>query len=369
MSRLESDVRRYGLTIGTPTLGSVGPIAFGPEGILFAADNLRARIIAVDVGDSSLNAAPPSVEDLDSRLAAFLGCAREDVSIRDLAIHPRSRAAYLAIVRGAGATAVPLVIAVGSDGSLSEVSLTHVPFSQVELTDAPAAGDARLDARVLGPGEPGGEEMTFHGVTIRVERDSLRMSTVTDLAYVDGMLLVAGASNEEFASTLRRIPFPFQGRIAASWLEIFHVSHGKWETESPIRTFVPYEDGASLLASYTCTPVVHFGIADVLEANRVVGRTVADLGFMNTPLDMVSYCHNDEEYLLVANTRHPLIRIACRDIDAQQPLTTPTEPIGVPREELPHVGVRKMAALDDHVLMLQYDESAFHLRSYNVATL
>ena len=74
------------------------------------------------------------------------------------------------------------------------------------------------------------------------------------MAYVDGALLVAGLSNEEFSSKLRRIPFPFAGEVTGNNLEIFHVSHGKWETAAPIRTFVPYDGGASILASYTCTP-------------------------------------------------------------------------------------------------------------------
>ena len=73
-----------------------------------------------------------------------------------------------------------------------------------------------------------------------------------------------------------------------SSLEIFHVSHGKYETHSPMRTFVPYDGGASILAAYTCTPVVHFSLADAGRGRaRRTGRTVAELGAMNTPLDMV----------------------------------------------------------------------------------
>ena len=38
-----------------------------------------------------------------------------------------------------------------------------------------------------------------------------RSFTVTDLALVDGEVYVAGLGNEEFASTLRRLPYPFKG--------------------------------------------------------------------------------------------------------------------------------------------------------------
>ena len=121
---------------------------------------------------------------------------------------------------------------------------------------------------------------------------------------------------------MRRIPFPFGDDVTGNSLEIFHVSHGKWETAAPIRTFVPYDHGASILASYTCTPVVYFPLADLAPGSKVVGRTVAELGSMNQPLDMVSFADEGEEYLLVANSSHGLIKIACRDIDGQAPLTS-----------------------------------------------
>ena len=63
------------------------------------------------------------------------------------------------------------------------------------------------------------------------------------------------------------------------------------------------------------------------------GPTVAELGAMNTPLDMVSYERDGEEYLLVSNTRHPLMKIACRDIDGRRRSPSPREPLGVPRED------------------------------------
>ena len=174
------------------------------------------------------------------------------------------------------------------------------------------------------------------------------------MAYVDGALLVAGLSNEEFSSKLRRIPFPFSDEVTDNNLEIFHVSHGKWETAAPIRTFVPYDGGASILASYTCTPVVHFPLADLTAGTKTVGRTVAELGAVNQPLDMVSFVQDGEEHLLVANTAHGLIKIACRDIDAQAPLTEPQEPVGVPRETEDLQGITRLANLNgSYVLALQ----------------
>ena len=102
-----------------------------------------------------------------------------------------------------------------------------------------------------------------------------------------------------------------------------------------------------------------------------MGRTVAELGSVNTPIDMVSYANDGEEYLLVSNTHHPLIRIACKDIPTQEPLTQPGKPLGVPRQALPHESVGRMAILDEsHIVMIQKDgEGNFDLRSYPCATL
>ena len=363
---------KYGLETGTPGIKSIGPLAFGPDGILFAGDNVGATIFAVDIGDPDVAKEQKviNVENLDTSLAAYLGCSRDDVSIRDMAVHPSSQNVYLSVMRGSGEAAIPVLIKVGTAGTLSEVLLEDVPFSQTSIEDAPAEDDARTEIRLV-QGNREGEVMERGDVRFRISRDRLRTVTVTDMAYVDGLLLVAGASNEEFSSTFRRIPFPFNGNTLTNSLEIFHVSHGKYETASPIRTFLPYGDNASVLASYTCTPIVHFSLGDLKSGTQVKGKTVAELGSRNTPLDMVSYVRDDEEYLLVSNARHPLMKIACKDVDRQGPLTQPDEPVGAPRQELPHQGVGRMANLNgSHVLMLQLDDAgSIHLRSYDVATL
>jgi len=242
-------------------------------------------------------------------------------------------------------------------------------MSEVAIDDAPAEDDERLDTTL--PTGSEGEDFTFGERTIRILRRPVRTATVTDMAYVDGFLFVAGLSNEEFSSKLRRIPFPFGEASRANNLEIFHVSHGKWETEAPIRAFVPYDNGRSILAAYTCTPVVHFPVSDLTPGTKTVGRTVAELGPVNQPLDMVSFFEDGQEHLLVANSAHGLIKIACADIDGQEPLTQPTEPIGVPRETDDLRGVTKLANLDrGHVLALQADDEGHqHLRSLKMSSL
>jgi hypothetical protein len=358
--------------VGKLPLRSAGPIAFGTDNVLFVADNASAVIFAVELVGAGT---PPDgtgvieVENLGRRLAAYLGCRIDDVAIHSLAVDPRSQDVVLSLTRGRGEAAEPVIVRVGPDG-ISAIDLDQVSYSSVAITDAPSESDNRMDGRLVRAHEEG-EELDVQGRKLRIARYPLRTSTVTDLAYVDGWLLVAGASNEEFASTFRRIPFPFTADPVSNSLEIFHVSHGKYETASPIRTFVPYGGGSNVLASYTCTPVVHFSLDDLAPGAQAKGRTVAELGAMNTPLDMVSFTVDGQEQLLVSNTNHPLIKIACRDIDGQESLTTPREPVGVPRQDLPHAGVGLMANLNDtHVVMVQTDDDgAVHLRSYACASL
>jgi len=364
----------YGLERGAVELQSIGPIAFGPGDVLFVGDNGAASILAIDVGDGGHPDSGPAdafeLDDLDGKLAALLNCRTDDVVIRDMAVHPGTHDVYLSVMRGTGDDAVALIVRVDHrDGTLSDLDLTYVASSRVSITNAPSADDERLDVEL--PDPPLGEELEIGGGTIRITRRPARTSTVTDLAYVDGSVLVAGMSNEEFASNLRRIPFPFTGEMTDNSLEIYHVSHGQWETAAPIRTFLPFDDGHSLLASYTCTPLVHFPLDEMTEGTKVVGRTVAELGARNQPQDIVAFRQGDEDWLLVCHSSHPLMKIRCADIARQGALTDPREPVGVPREQLDVPGVRRLDNLNgEYVLALVRDaDGRRHLRSLKTASL
>jgi hypothetical protein len=362
----------YGLDVGQADLGSAGPITFGPAGILFLADNASAKVFAVDVADpgSESGSEPFELDDVDARLGSYLGCETDDIAIMDMAVHPVSHNVYLSVQRRRGDAGQAVLLRIDHlDGTIVDVPLDQVPMAETEIADAPARDDERLDTTL--PVGQEGEELTFGDRTIRILRRPIRTSTITDMAYVDGSLLVAGLSNEEFSSKLRRIPFPFGDEVTDNNLEIFHVSHGKWETASPTRTLVPYDGGQSIVASYTCTPLVHFPLTDLAAATKIVGRTVAELGAVNQPLDMVSFVHDGAEHLLVANTAHGLVKIDRRDIDAQAPLTEPKEPTGVPRETVDLQGVTRLANLGDQfVLALQADGAGrTHLRSFKTSSL
>ena len=142
---------KYGLSAGRPDLKSIGPIAFGPEGILFVADIVGSTIFAIDIGDteSAYEQYSIDIEKIDTQLAAYLGCSREDVLIRDMAVHPSSQNIYLSVMRGRGAVAIPVLIKVGVNGAISEIALGDVPFSQTKIENPPTEDDERTQWRLV----------------------------------------------------------------------------------------------------------------------------------------------------------------------------------------------------------------------------
>ena len=179
------------------------------------------------------------------------------------------------------------------------------------------------------------------------------MMTITDMAYVNGNLMVAGLSNEEWSSALRSIPVPFKSPKEAATLQIWHSSHGRYETASPVRTFVPYSIGGQqfILAAYTCTPLVKIPVSDLKPGGKVKGTTIADLGSGNQPLDMVPYQKDGHEYILIANTSLGLVKLKADTLESYTAIDSPTVvkgAAGVPYDKIAEVkNVRHLARFDE----------------------
>src|SRR3954468_19182184 len=101
-----------GRPTGPVALSSAGPITFGPDGILFLADNAGATVFAVDLADAGAPAelAPLDLDDVDVRVGALLGCDPADIAIRDIAVHPVSGNVYLSVQRGRGELAQAVLV-------------------------------------------------------------------------------------------------------------------------------------------------------------------------------------------------------------------------------------------------------------------
>jgi len=282
-----------GMKKGTPDIKSISALTFGPEGILFIGDPQGSAIFAVATGDTKASASTEAIKiaDVNEKIASQLGIESRQLRVGDLAVNPASTNAYLGVMRGTGRDAEPALLRVErGTNKLTAVDLKDVPFSKVTL---PKAVQNQM--------------------------------AITSLGYAAGKLYVAGLSNEEFASTLRAIPFPFKEADRGTGIQIFHGAHGRLETASPVQTFTPFEikGETHLLAAYTCTPLVKIPVSELKPGAKVKGTTVAELGNRNKPLDMVVYEKGGKRYILMANTSRGVMKISTEGVADVEPITEP----------------------------------------------
>src|SRR5437588_11898210 len=74
---------------GKANLKSAGPIAFGPDGILFVADTKGAAIVAIATGDTagSGSSQPIKVEGVGAKVASLLGTSPDQIEITDMRVN------------------------------------------------------------------------------------------------------------------------------------------------------------------------------------------------------------------------------------------------------------------------------------------
>jgi len=324
---------------GNADVKSAGPLAFGPNGVLFIGDSIGAKIVAVDTGDTKAGAsAAVNISGIDAKIAAALGTSADQISIRDLATNPVSKNVYISVSRGKGTDAAFVLLKLDTAGKLSEVRLDNVKFSSESLPNPTAS-----------------------------TRASDKLDTITEIRYVDGKILVAGLSNEEFSSNMRSIPYPFANVDKGASIEMYHGSHGRYETNSPIRTFVPYTIGNQqyILAAYTCTPLVKIPVSQLKGGAKVTGSTIAEMGAGNRPLDMVAYKKDGKDYILMANSAHGVTKLDAAHLETYKSITAPSEIAGVPFQTLDNFkGVRHLQAYDEKsALMLMDDNGGLALKT------
>ena len=315
--------------VAGPEMTSIGSLTFGPNEVLFAADPQAATIYALELGDNAAGstAGAQAVEAVDQKIAGLLGTDAKEIIVTDLVVHPRTRNAYISVMRGQGTDSKPALVRVDGAGKLVVVDLAGVKHTKVTLPNAPNAG-----------------------TNANPQRDPRRQS-ITDMAFADGRLYVAGLSNEEFSSKLRSVAYPFTTVDNGTSVEIFHGNHGQLETRSPVFAFVPYtiDKTPHLVAAYLCTPLVKFPLASLKAGTKVVGTTIAELGNRNRPIDMVLYKKDGREFLLMSNTSRGVMKIPTEGFASATPITEPvrTETGGVGYETIASMkGIEQLDLLD-----------------------
>jgi len=326
------------LKSGDADIKSVGALAFGPEGILFVGDPQGAAVFALDTGDRTPGkGAGPKVEKIDGKIGSLLGIEPNQILINGMAVNPISGNTYLSVSRGKGPDAKPAIVRVTREGKPEEFALKGVKFARTELPNPPAQGGKRAE-------------------------------TITNIVFIKDRLLVSGLSNEEFASKLRVIPFPFAPADKGASVEIYHGSHDRVETASPVRTFVAYDINgeANILAAYTCTPLVKIPVSQLKPGEKVKGVTIAELGNGNRPLDMIVYKKDGKDYILMANSARGVMKIPTEGIEKIEAITQPVRgTAGLKYQTVEGLkGVQRLSAFDaEHCLVLVKNGDSLNLET------
>jgi hypothetical protein len=295
-------------------LRSAGVLAFGQDNVLFVGDITGAAVHAfalratdftsqadVELGNFHNFEGRDLIRGLDQKLAARFGTSYDKIVINDLVVHQPTQQIFISVERGRSANALPAIVKV-NHGQLEVLDLAEIPHSKVSI-----------------PNEP--EEKAM------LEFDTQRAFAITDVKYYNGEIFVTGISNQRFASTLHRIPYPFNAQMATCTVEIWHPVHGEFETRAPIiRQVIREVQGQPyLFAVYGCTPLVRFPLASLRNGAHVHGEVIGELGYGSNPLDMLTYTDpfDQKEYLLVTIDVRSASRIAVLDL-----VTAKSEPTG-----------------------------------------
>jgi hypothetical protein len=166
---------------------SISRLATGPENVLFVADWKSARVHAITLPPAAQKPAGTAfnILDLEDLLSRQLGGAK--VTVEDMVVRPGTAEVYVAVSYGAAKT--PALIVVSSDQRARRFNLKAAKSTSIALRDAPNSN-------------------------YKFWRETPERSfTVTDMKWRDGELFIAGLSNQNFASTLRRIKYPFAAAL------------------------------------------------------------------------------------------------------------------------------------------------------------
>jgi len=297
-------------------LESAGALAFNAENVLFVGDTKAGGVHAYEFPSSAFDSQEQVfigraetfegwvlVDQIDRRIGGLLGIDPADVQINDMIVHKPSQQVFLSVHRGRGPDALPLIVKVDS-GKVEIVELAAAKHSFTSVGQVPT--DETLEF---------GEK----------QRDL----TITDIDYYGGEIFVAGISAGSFASKLRRIAYPFDGEVSQSSIEIWHAVHAQYETRAPIITQEIRElDGVpTLIAVYACTPVVRIPLSELKDGAKVRGQMIGEIGYGNTPLDIISYTDpmDKKDYVLITNSSRSAVRMSLSDIASATPM-----PVEVP---------------------------------------
>jgi len=280
-----------------------GALTFSDEGTLFVGDNHNGAIYAFEIPGEEQpgQTVPHSIRNIDAKIAELLGVRLGAVEINDLAVHPVSKEIYISATRIGSFASQPAIVKISIDHDISLLNTSSLTYQKQLLTEFPE-DDTKFQVRGSGPG-PLLPRDTAKGAI------SMRSLAIMDLEYYEGELFVAGVAYDSFQSSLRRISYPFDGTQCMTAVEMYHITHDRYESRAPIRAMsVQQVDGKpQLVAAYTCSPIVLVPLDELTDGAKISASTIMDMG-NGQPLDMIPFQMGDQSMLFVTNnSRSPQV--------------------------------------------------------------
>jgi len=282
------------------TLPGASVLAFGPNNVLFVGDSKSGTIHAISTVATELkDPVPFNITAIDQKIANKLETNTSELMLLDMKIHPISQEAYIAVKRGNGPDAKSLI------------TIVRPQSGEIRLLDISKAEHSQVNVQ-----QPVTETGNFWK---DIPANSL---TITDIDYHDGKIYTSGLTNGEFASTMRIIEYPFNGtQTQIGSIEMYHAVHIQNETRAPIRSmiFEDIEGESTLIASYTCTPLVTIPTSKIQADSHIKAKTIAELGFGNVPIDMITFTAQEmdgsfDKKLLITNKQRSASLISLKDL-------------------------------------------------------
>jgi hypothetical protein len=322
-------------------LQTAARLAFDGSGTLFIADWKAARIYSVQVPPASAAPAGPfNLLDVQKSIAATLKTKDTGMRFEDLVVQPGTGTAYVAVTAGGR----PAVVSIDASGKVKRLSTSGLK-TFAAITDAP------------------GPDKTFW-------RDLPAAAlTITDMKVHAGKLYLAGLSNRNFASTLRVYDVAQGGKPTTATVEMYHPVHNQIETRAPIRAmaFADVDGVPSMVAAYTCTPLVLIPLDAIQDGAHIVGKTIGEMGWGSAPAAMVSFKQGDKDLVLLVNTSRAADLMTVADIAQQakqpglsKPIAWPDNPVaGVKGTMTPMAAAMRVDNLTDKLLLaLRRDDAS-----------
>jgi hypothetical protein len=339
-----------GMKSKTLLFKSISALEFSPEGVLFIGDSIQGKVFAINLKDTTASqiVEPPEILNLENKIAALVGAKASDILIHDMAVHPSSKAVYMSVSRGRSnwnsrwnmpndLDNASILIKVNNDSSIELIDFSKLSYTQANI---PNPINKLIKYSNKGP---------LRGVNKRV-------NAITGIAYNNNKIYVSGLSNEDFASSLWAFNFPFNAKVSATTLEIFHGAHDRFETHSPIRALLPYKvnNKLQLLAAYLCTPVVLIDLDSLNDNNHIKGKTIGEIGDANIPIDMVAFSYAGEEKVVMSNTQMPLMTFKKSDIESIKTSLNTADDIyslGLKYQDLPRGGIQQIDDFNEQFII------------------